>query len=78
MDSPNRKRPQQVTTKSCGAPQSGSKRATIDDRGLRCPRCGGGKFRVIYTRAARGGWIIRRRQCQTCDLRVSTVETRVG
>jgi transcriptional regulator NrdR family protein len=46
-------------------------------RGLECPRCGCRHFRVVYTRAAQGGRIMRRRECRHCGRRITTSE-RVG
>jgi transcriptional regulator NrdR family protein len=46
--------------------------------GLRCWKCGGDSFRVIYTRAAPGGKIIRRRACRKCDTRITTWERMIG
>jgi transcriptional regulator NrdR family protein len=43
-------------------------------RGLVCPKCGCGHFRVIYTRPMRDGRIIRRRECRNCGRRVLTSE----
>jgi transcriptional regulator NrdR family protein len=43
-------------------------------RGLECPRCGCRHFRVIYTRAAWGGRIVRRRECRHCGRRITTHE----
>lgn len=45
-----------------------------DARGIRCPTCGCGHLRVIYTRRAWGERVIRRRECRHCGRRVSTVE----
>ena len=45
-----------------------------EQRGLRCPRCGCGHFRVVYTRPTRDGRIMRRRQCRPCGRRVTTIE----
>lgn len=45
-----------------------------DQRGLRCPRCGCQHFRVVYTRHARGGKIMRNRECRHCGKRVITYE----
>jgi transcriptional regulator NrdR family protein len=45
--------------------------------GLRCRKCGGSRFRVIYTRA-RDGKIIRRRECRECGTRVTTWERAIG
>ena len=46
-------------------------------RGLECPRCGCAHFRVLYTRRALGGRLLRRRECRYCGRRVTTYE-RVG
>jgi len=43
-------------------------------RGIRCPSCGCGHFRVVYTRRAWGGRVIRRRECRHCGRRVTTSE----
>ena len=43
-------------------------------RGLRCPKCGCGHFRVIYTRRAWGGKVVRNRECRHCGRRVITYE----
>lgn len=52
-----------------------AERLTPDEqRGIVCPRCGCGHFRVIYTRARWGGRIVRRRECRNCGKRVSTTE----
>lgn len=49
-----------------------------DDRGLRCRHCGCGHFRVIYTRRAWGGKLVRRRECRNCGYRLTTWERVVG
>lgn len=54
------------------------KKSIIDDRGLRCRKCGNQHFRVVYTRAAWGGKIIRRRECRRCGERVTTWERPIG
>jgi hypothetical protein len=46
--------------------------------GLRCRNCGTQRFRVIYTRAAPGGKIIRRRACRECGRRMTTWERMIG
>ncbi len=46
--------------------------------GLRCRKCGDQRFRVIYTRAAVGGKIIRRRACRACGSRITTWERMIG
>ena len=43
-------------------------------RGLECPRCGCGHFRVLYTRPASGGRVLRRRECRHCGRRITTYE----
>jgi len=48
--------------------------SATERRGLVCPRCGCGHFRVIYTRPTHGGRIIRRRECRNCGRRVLTAE----
>ena len=50
----------------------------VGHAGLRCWRCGGQRFRVIYTRAAAGGKIIRRRACRKCGTRITTWEKMIG
>jgi transcriptional regulator NrdR family protein len=46
--------------------------------GLHCWKCGAHRFRVIYTRAAAGGKIIRRRACRACGTRITTWERVIG
>ncbi len=48
------------------------------ERGLRCRKCGCGHFRVVYTRRAAGGRIVRRRECRHCGTRLTTWERIVG
>ena len=43
-------------------------------RGLECPLCGCGHFRVLYTRRAYGGRLLRRRECRHCGRRITTYE----
>lgn len=45
-----------------------------EQRGLVCPRCGCEHFRVIYTRRALGGKVVRNRKCRHCGRRVITYE----
>jgi transcriptional regulator NrdR family protein len=45
-----------------------------EQRGLVCPKCGCRHFRVIYTRSAWGGRIVRRRECRHCAKRMTTYE----
>jgi len=47
-------------------------------RGLICRRCGWPRLRVIYTRAARDGKLVRRRECKNCGTRVTTWERAIG
>jgi len=47
-------------------------------RGLQCRKCGSRHFRVVYTRAARGGYLIRRRECRECGRRMTTREGAIG
>ena len=49
-----------------------------DDRGLTCRHCGCKHFRVVYTRAARDGKVIRRRACRHCGARITTWERTIG
>jgi hypothetical protein len=51
---------------------------SYDDRGLRCRKWGCKHLRVLYTRRAFGGRIIRRRECRNCGKRFSTWESPVG
>jgi transcriptional regulator NrdR family protein len=41
-------------------------------RGIACPGCGCRLFRVLYTRRALGGRLMRRRACRHCGRRVTT------
>lgn len=43
-------------------------------RGLACRQCGCAHFRVLYTRGALGGRILRRRECRHCGKRMTTYE----
>jgi len=47
-------------------------REPASKRGLECPRCGCRHFHVLYTRAAIGGRILRRRECRYCGRRMTT------
>jgi len=44
------------------------------EHGLRCPSCGCGHWRVIYTRPRSGGRLVRRRECRHCGRAVITTE----
>jgi hypothetical protein len=48
--------------------------AETEKRGLECRWCGCKHFQVLYTRAAWGGRIMRRRQCRHCGKRMTTWE----
>jgi transcriptional regulator NrdR family protein len=48
------------------------------DRGLRWRQCGAGRLRVVYTRHAPGGKVVRQRECRACGARVTTWERVVG
>ena len=52
-----------------------SKRTLMQKRGLECPQCGCGHFRVLYTRRAMGGRLLRRRECRYCGRRITTYES---
>ena len=47
-----------------------------DYRGLRCRQCDCRHFWVVYTRAAWGGKVVRRRACRGCGARITTWELR--
>ena len=49
-----------------------------EKRGLECPRCGCGHFRVLYTRRTWGGRLLRRRECRHCGQRMTTYEKVAG
>jgi len=53
-------------------------RTPIQKRGLQCPRCGCAHLRVLYTRRAWGGRLLRRRECRYCGRRLTTYETWAG
>ena len=52
--------------------------APEEPRGLECRKCGCRHFRVVYTRPAWGGRIIRRRECRHCGQRLTTWERPIG
>ena len=54
--------------------QAAGKRTPTQKRGLECPQCGCGHFRVLYTRRALGGRLLRRRECRHCRRRITTYE----
>lgn len=43
-------------------------------RGLVCPKCACENFRVVYTRRALEGRIVRNRECRHCGRRIMTYE----
>lgn len=49
-----------------------------DQKGLVCRYCGCRHFRVVYTRPAWGGRIMRRRECRHCGRRTTTWEQAGG
>jgi hypothetical protein len=51
---------------------------SLSSRGLICRHCGRTRFRVIYTRSAGGGRVIRRRECRNCLERITTWEKAIG
>lgn len=51
---------------------------SVSDAGLRCFKCGCRRFLVVYTRAAPGGKILRRRACPVCGTRITTWEKMIG
>jgi transcriptional regulator NrdR family protein len=54
---------------------AGRKEERKGNRGIACPVCGCRHFRVLYTRRALGGRLLRRRECRHCGQRVTTYET---
>jgi len=64
-----------ISTSTMSPDQNGMARAESGEKGLECPRCGCRYFRVLYTRAAIGRRILRRRQCRHCGRRTTTYET---
>jgi transcriptional regulator NrdR family protein len=56
-------------------PQANQKdRKAEDQKGLECRHCGCRHLRVVYTRPAWGGRIMRRRECRNCGRRMTTWE----
>jgi len=55
-------------------PQVNDKHKPKPKRGLECPNCGCAHFRVLYTRRALGGRLLRRRECRYCGRRITTYE----
>ena len=54
--------------------QETDKQTPTPKRGLECPQCGCAHFRVLYTRRALGGRLLRRRECRYCGRRITTYE----
>ena len=56
------------------------KRSVTEDapKGLVCRTCGCRHFRVLYTRRAWGGRLLRRRTCRHCGRRITTYEQAAG
>lgn len=55
-------------------PEATHKPTFTHKRGLECPKCGCGHFRVLYTRRAVAGKLLRRRECRYCGRRITTYE----
>lgn len=55
-----------------------AKKKLEGSRGLQCRHCGCRHFRVIYTRRAWGGRVVRRRECRHCEERITTWERAIG
>ncbi|QDU44594.1 transcriptional regulator NrdR [Symmachiella dynata] len=53
-------------------------KALDQQRGLQCSACGHQRLRVIYTRAAKGSKLVRRRECRNCGARITTWERTAG
>jgi len=49
-------------------------KSKVEKGGLECRHCGCKHFRVIYTRRARSGTLLRRRECRHCSKRMTTIE----
>jgi transcriptional regulator NrdR family protein len=49
-----------------------------DRRGLECRNCGCKHLRVLYTRRAVGGRLLRRRECRHCGKRLTTWELTIS
>ena len=58
--------------------QASDKQPPTLKRGLECPQCGCAHCRVLYTRRARGGRLLRRRECRYCGRRMTTWEKAIG
>jgi len=54
--------------------QATDKTSLQQKRGLECPKCGCAHFRVLYTRRAMAGRLLRRRECRYCGRRITTYE----
>lgn len=60
-------------------PQASQKdREATEQKGLVCRHCRCKHFRVVYTRPAWGGRIVRRRECRNSGRRTATLEKPVG
>lgn len=55
-----------------------SKRHEEDKSGQECRECGCRRFRVIPTRPASGGRIMRRPECRHCGARLTTWKKVIG
>lgn len=52
----------------------GEKDTKLEDRGIRCPRCGCRHFFTTHTEPLRDGRIRRRKSCRHCGRRIVTFE----
>ena len=56
------------------AVSGGSRIPDPESLGLQCPGCGCRHHYTLYTRAAPGGRVLRRRECRHCGRRMTTLE----
>ena len=61
-----------------GVEEKAAGKSEEQQRGLECRQCGCRHFHVVYTRAAWGGRIQRRRECRHCGRRMTTWEQSSG
>ena len=64
-----------ISASTMSPDQNAMASADPGEKGLECRRCGCRYFRVLYTRAAMGRRIFRRRECRHCGRRTTTYET---
>jgi transcriptional regulator NrdR family protein len=46
----------------------------MPELGIKCPKCGAHAFRVVYSISKHKNGFIRRKKCQSCQFRVTTME----